>query len=111
MRPREAVDRLARALARGGAASSDFDLDGVSLDGPKLDGPKLDGAAPPRALRPAAVLLAVDLSGEAARVVLTVRAAHLRHHGGQVALPGGKMDAGDPSPEACALREAREGLS
>lgn len=97
MRPPEALAGLARALAQGGRASSDFDLDrGVR------------GGAPARDLRPAAVLLAVDLSGKAASVVLTTRAAHLRHHPGQIALPGGRQDATDASPEACALREAAE---
>jgi 8-oxo-dGTP pyrophosphatase MutT (NUDIX family) len=98
VRPPEALAGLARALLRGGRPSSDFDLDGGAA-----------GAA--RGLRPAAVLLAVDLSGERAAVILTKRAAHLRHHPGQIALPGGKVDAGDASPEACALREAREEVS
>jgi 8-oxo-dGTP pyrophosphatase MutT (NUDIX family) len=49
----------------------------------------------------------VDLSGPAARVILTKRSAHLRHHPGQIALPGGKIDAGEDAP-AAALREARE---
>jgi 8-oxo-dGTP pyrophosphatase MutT (NUDIX family) len=49
----------------------------------------------------------VDLSGAAPQVILTKRSAHLRHHPGQIALPGGKLDAGEDAP-ACALREARE---
>ncbi|RZK81452.1 MAG: CoA pyrophosphatase, partial [Methylobacterium sp.] len=46
-------------------------------------------------------------------IVLTQRAAHLRDHSGQVALPGGKIDPTDASPLAAALREAEEevGLS
>jgi 8-oxo-dGTP pyrophosphatase MutT (NUDIX family) len=46
------------------------------------------------------------------RVVLTVRAAHLRRHQGEVAFPGGRVEAGEQPLEA-ALREAEEeiGLS
>jgi 8-oxo-dGTP pyrophosphatase MutT (NUDIX family) len=95
VRPAEAEARLRRALAAGRPPSSDYDLD------PGL--PRPEG----RVLRPAAVLLAVDLSGAAARVILTKRAAHLRHHPGQIALPGGKLDDGEDAC-ACALREARE---
>lgn len=56
----------------------------------------------------AAVLIGLrDASGET-RVVLTQRTAHLASHAGQVAFPGGKIDPGDASPEAAALREAHE---
>lgn len=89
----EALLRRALGVSRG--PSSDFDLD------PGL--PRPEG----RVLRPAAVLCAVDLSGPEAQVILTKRSAHLRHHPGQIALPGGKLDAEEDAP-ACALREARE---
>jgi 8-oxo-dGTP pyrophosphatase MutT (NUDIX family) len=58
--------------------------------------------------RPAAVALVVvpDAEGHAA-VVLTRRAAGLRRHGGQWALPGGRLDPGE-TPEAAALRELDE---
>ena len=42
-------------------------------------------------------------------VILTVRREHLRAHAGQVAFPGGRMDAGE-EPIAAALREAYEEL-
>lgn len=42
-----------------------------------------------------------------ASVVLTVRAAGLRRHGGQWACPGGRREPGE-SPEAAALRELEE---
>lgn len=42
-------------------------------------------------------------------VLLTRRAAKLRDHGGQWALPGGRVDLGE-DPQAAALRELREEL-
>jgi 8-oxo-dGTP pyrophosphatase MutT (NUDIX family) len=41
-------------------------------------------------------------------VLFTRRAAHLKDHSGQVSFPGGRVAPADPSPEATALREARE---
>ena len=63
--------------------------------------------------RPAAVLVPVVAHPDEATVLLTQRASHLRDHSGQIAFPGGKMDARDVSPLATALREADEeiGLS
>ena len=43
-------------------------------------------------------------------VVLTLRAANLRNHAGEVSFPGGKPDAQDINLEATALREASEEL-
>jgi 8-oxo-dGTP pyrophosphatase MutT (NUDIX family) len=63
-------------------------------------------AGPP--LRAAAVAVAL-VPGDEGRpcFVLTRRAPRLRAHGGQWALPGGHIDAGE-SPEAAALRELAE---
>ncbi len=62
----------------------------------------------PDGRRPAAVAV-VLLPDEEARAcfLLTRRAAALREHGGQWALPGGRIDAGE-SAEAAALRELGE---
>lgn len=53
-----------------------------------------------------AVTLVDDEAGHAC-FVLTRRAARLANHGGQWALPGGRMD-GDETPAEAALRELRE---
>ncbi len=41
-------------------------------------------------------------------ILFTRRTDALRHHSGQVAFPGGRIDAGDADPAAAALREAHE---
>lgn len=60
-------------------------------------------------LKHAAVAIAItDIGGEAG-FILTRRAAGLRSHGGQWALPGGRCDPGESHTEA-ALRELHEEL-
>jgi 8-oxo-dGTP pyrophosphatase MutT (NUDIX family) len=61
----------------------------------------------PDKARPAAGLLLMFPVDGLARVVLTVRASTLEHHGGQVSLPGGAVEDGE-SVEQAALREAHE---
>jgi 8-oxo-dGTP pyrophosphatase MutT (NUDIX family) len=58
-------------------------------------------------IRPAAVLIPV-VDHPQPTVLLTQRAAHLNDHAGQIAFPGGKIDATDASPLDTALREAEE---
>ena len=59
----------------------------------------------------AAVLVPIVLRGSDGRdphVLLTQRTQHLSSHAGQIAFPGGKVDAEDASLEHAALREAQE---
>jgi 8-oxo-dGTP pyrophosphatase MutT (NUDIX family) len=58
-------------------------------------------------VRPAAVLIPV-VDHDEPTVLLTQRSAHLNEHAGQIAFPGGKIDATDRSPLDAALREAEE---
>jgi 8-oxo-dGTP pyrophosphatase MutT (NUDIX family) len=72
---------------------------------------KLEFSTPadPRGV-PAAVLLALSpVDGrDDLGLVLVQRPDSMRTHAGQVALPGGAVDAGDPDGVAAALREANE---
>jgi 8-oxo-dGTP pyrophosphatase MutT (NUDIX family) len=60
--------------------------------------------------RAAAVLIAITDRPDPG-VILTLRSEWLRSHGGQVAFPGGKIDAGDAGAVAAALREAHEEIA
>lgn len=60
-------------------------------------------------LTAAAVLIGIAPDAEGClSVLLTRRADGLRHHGGQIAFPGGKIEAGDADALDCVLRETRE---
>lgn len=65
---------------------------------------RLDDSDP----RAAAVLIPIVAHVSGATVLLTQRTLHLRHHSGQVAFPGGRLESGDRSPDDAALREAHE---
>jgi 8-oxo-dGTP pyrophosphatase MutT (NUDIX family) len=88
--PAALIDPMAQS-ARG-----DLDLD-----------PSLWEQAGVKATLPAAVLVPV-IDRPEPTVLLTLRTTALPNHAGQIAFPGGKIEAGDATPLAAALREAHE---
>ncbi len=92
------LDRLRAAMATTPQARAGYGSDD-EISG-HFDAPRGD-------LTPAAVLMAVTLAAEP-MLLLTKRTDTLRRHAGQVAFPGGRIDPGDASPTAAALREADE---
>src|SRR5690606_19564925 len=56
----------------------------------------------------AAVLVGLVPRPQATQVILTRRTDALRHHGGQVAFPGGRLEPMDADVVAAALRETDE---
>src|SRR6201996_2617901 len=73
---------------------------------------RLPAGEPVAALKRAAVaiaLVAADAAQSGTALLLTLRAAGLRAHRGQWALPGGRCDQGE-TPVAAALRELHEEL-
>ncbi len=90
------LERLRMAASLPGRPSSDYDLNAGT--------PAPAGVT----LRDAAVLIACHEGPRGAEVILTKRSSRLKHHPGQIAFPGGKIDAGDDGAVAAALREAHE---
>lgn len=88
--------QLLDALKVSGLASSDYDLN---------KNPSRES----RKLRNAAVLMGIVEEAEP-KLILTKRSSALKHHPGQIAFPGGKLEQGETYHEA-ALREAREEIS
>jgi len=66
------------------------------------DVPFIDPAAP------AAVLISLVKRPRGRTIIYTQRSSALRAHSGQIAFPGGKIDARDADAGAAALREAHE---
>ncbi len=89
-------DRLLAALESEGRPSSDYDLNTAVI------------LPENRRLRPAAVLIPIIDRPNGAHIILTKRAPTLKHHPGQVAFPGGKVESFDADATAAALREAHE---
>lgn len=97
----------ARALLTLDPPAGLTDPDALPSRGDHDADPVLKAMAAVRPIKPAAVLIPV-IDRDQPMVLLTQRTAHLPQHAGQIAFPGGKIDATDASPLAAALREAEE---
>ncbi|WP_434289733.1 CoA pyrophosphatase [Celeribacter sp. SCSIO 80788] len=89
-------DALKALLRDPGTSSSDFDLN-------RNLRPRVTTE-----LRPAGVLVPIRETSEGLRLILTKRSSALKHHPGQIAFPGGRVDPADRDPTDAALREATE---
>ena len=94
------IDRLQRALHPLAPPPS-----GEGWNKPQLIDFLPDGG---NNLSPAAVLIGLTPRAAGFQVLLTRRTEGLRHHGGQISFPGGRIEAQDADPVAAALREAHE---
>ncbi|MEO6382661.1 MAG: CoA pyrophosphatase [Nitrobacter sp.] len=102
----EFFDR-ARARLRFDIPPGLTDASVVPLTGDQDNDLMLLAIAQEKPVRPAAVLIPIVARAEPT-VLLTQRSAHLNEHAGQIAFPGGKIEATDASPVDAALREAWE---
>lgn len=91
-------ERLARAL---------HPLD-APPQGPGWNAAELTDLVPGSERIPAAVLVAVMGPPEDPGILFTRRTETLRRHPGEISFPGGRIDPGDASGMAAALREAEE---
>jgi 8-oxo-dGTP pyrophosphatase MutT (NUDIX family) len=109
--PAEFFER-SRARLRFDVPPGLFDPDIIPSSGDQGTDRMLQIISREQPIRPAAVLIPV-VDHPQPTVLLTLRAAHLNDHAGQISFPGGKIDLTDASPLDAALREAEEeiGLS
>jgi 8-oxo-dGTP pyrophosphatase MutT (NUDIX family) len=101
------TSQLDDIVGRLRAAASDV---GVRRSGQRTRGDHdlNPGLWPDKPLTSAAVLVPIVAHPDQLTVLLTRRTPHLHDHAGQISFPGGRVDACDTDPIACALREAEE---
>lgn len=78
------------------------------LSRPSQEGAVLEDGVLDESMTPAAVLVPVILHRSGPTMLFTQRTAHLRDHASQISFPGGRVEPGDESPVATALRETEE---
>lgn len=105
-----ALRRLIEERLRDTRPSTDIRF--TRLGGVADAGAQLQQFFPPSPVA-AAVLVPIVDHETGLSVLLTQRSSHLKNHAGQVSFPGGRIEPGDASPLAAALRETEEeiGLS
>lgn len=77
-------------------------------DGPGWNLAELHDLLPPDDFTAAAVLVGLVPRSAGTQVLLTRRTDGLRHHGGQVSFPGGRIESTDRDAVAAAIRETGE---
>jgi 8-oxo-dGTP pyrophosphatase MutT (NUDIX family) len=102
------AEALRRRLRARFAGTRPGPLEAVTLAGLPPGETERFRALLPRAPRPAAVLVPLVDHEKGLTVLLTERASDLRHHAGQIAFPGGRVEPGDAGPVEAALRETEE---
>ncbi len=102
------ADRTWTRASLLGAAAHRLSWEGGEPSGDFLANPQYRDDIVRLQHRPAAVLVGLIERPDGLNLLLTKRHDNLRSHSGQVAFPGGKIDEDDASPQAAALREARE---
>lgn len=100
------LPRLPEALLQADALA--LRLAGLGAWQPRRRGDSAAADGRPTPSARAAVLLALMQREAGLSLLLTRRADHLRHHAGQVSLPGGRSEASDADAAATALRESWE---
>ena len=79
--------------------------------GPGWNHDELIDLLPPGEPAEAAVLAGLVPRAEGTQVLLTRRTDSLRHHGGQVSFPGGRIEVSDADAVAAAIRESQEEIA
>ena len=111
MSPLASAHELRRALAAVLEPTPSPRVFDNQLEPPRSDydlNPELRHEIDPASVRPAAVLVGIVDRAPELTMLLTQRTEGLPTHSGQIAFPGGKIDAGDASATDTALREAAE---
>lgn len=98
---------MSARLTRAEFAARLTDPERLALASPTAFDDAERGIAPGTPVRDAAVLVPIIWHDAAPTILLTLRAANLAAHAGQVAFPGGRIERGETA-EAAALREAAE---
>ena len=101
------AETLRRELRRrlSGSRFTDSDLRVGAISRYSIE--RLRALLPAQPTRAAVLIPLVD-RGDELTVLLTHRSSELKHHAGQISFPGGRLEAGDDSATAAALRETEE---